>query len=550
MHRPDHLHRAQTQHFDVCIIGGGATGAGCALDAALRGLSVCLIEREDFAAQTSSKSTKLIHGGVRYLEQAFKRLDWEQFQLVRKGLRERKHLLRNAPHLTRPLALLTPCSSWFERVYFGLGLKLYDFLAGRQNLAPSRQLSTEEALHLIPTLKKETLRGAVQYYDGQLDDARFALALVRTAAQHGAVVLNHAEVQAFENSAEGQIRAVTVRDRLAGTPVLIRASVFVNATGPFADTIRQMANPAMPARMRVSKGVHVILPKTVLNSETALLVPQTDDERVMFVIPWKNHVLVGTTDTEAELSDDPVLEQSEVDYLLGYVRRYLDSEVSAADVQSGFAGLRPLLQADPNADTKTLVRDHEVEVDARSGLVSILGGKWTTYRLMAQDAIDACLKQMNAPPRPCATEAQLLTGAVNYTPEGWQELATRYDLPPDIAVHLWHRYGTEAEQVMALTQQQPAWANRLVEGHPFIEAEVIFAVQREMACTMSDVLSRRLGLEVLDWRATEAAIPVVANVLAEHINWSDAQARQAESEYRQHLSGLQEKAFYSQKSTA
>ncbi|MCY7353217.1 MAG: FAD-dependent oxidoreductase [Cytophagaceae bacterium] len=550
MHRPSHLRRAQTEHFDVCIIGGGATGAGCALDAALRGLKVCLIEREDFAAQTSSKSTKLIHGGVRYLEQAFKRLDWEQFQLVRKGLWERKYLLQNAPHLTRPMALLTPCHSRFERLYFGVGLKLYDLLAGRHNLTPSRQLSTEEALRAIPTLKKESLRGAVQYYDGQLDDARFALALVRTAAQHGAVVLNHAEVQAFEASADGKLQTLIVRDLLDGQQATIRATVFVNATGPFADGIRQMANPAVPSRMRVSKGVHVILPKTVLNSETALLVPQTDDGRVMFVIPWKNHVLVGTTDTEADLGDDPALEQTEVDYLLGYVRRYLNSDVSAADVQSGFAGLRPLLQADPSTDTKTLVRDHEVEIDARSGLVSIMGGKWTTYRLMARDTIDACLRRMNAPPRPCTTETQLLVGAEGYTSEGWQELITRYGLPKDVAVHLWHRYGIEAEQVAALTKQQPAWANPLVENYPFLVAEVVFAVRHEMACTVSDVLSRRLGLEDLDWQATEAALPAAINLMAEQLDWSESQAHQAESDYRQRLFGIQERALFKQKSTA
>lgn len=553
MHRPTHLHQAQTDSFDLCIIGGGATGAGVALDAALRGLKVCLIEREDFAAQTSSKSTKLIHGGVRYLEQAFKKLDWEQFKLVRKGLWERKYLLQNAPHLSQPLALLTPCASWFERFYFGTGLKLYDALAGRHNLQPSRQLSTVEALARIPTLRKKDLRGAVLYYDGQLDDARFALALVKTAVRHGATVLNHASAISFGKTDDDRLVSLRVQDELAGEAFTVKSRLFVNATGPFADGLRHLANPALPPRMRVSKGVHLILPKKILDSETALLVPKTSDGRVIFLIPWQGHTLVGTTDTEAELHDDPALQREEVSYLLDYVRQYLDADVSENDVQAGFAGLRPLLQAAPDADTKALVRDHEVEVDATSGLVSIMGGKWTTYRLMAQDTVDECLRQLGETHRPAQTQHQALAGAEGYTPDGWKALTSNFGLPADVTQHLWKKYGTEALDVIKLTQAQPELAERLAAEHPFIAAEVVFAMRHEMALTLPDVLARRLGLEWLDWQAAESAVPLVSSLMAKGLNWSETAARQAGAAYLTRLEAVQTSALAplaQQKSTA
>ncbi len=538
MHRPAHLHHAQTELFDVCVVGGGATGAGVALDAALRGLKVCLIERDDFAAQTSSKSTKLIHGGVRYLEQAFKGLDWDQFKLVRKALWERRYLLQNAPHLTRPLALLTPCGSWFERFYYGTGLKLYDALAGRHNLAPSRQLSTAEALQRIPSLRKKGLRGAVLYYDGQLDDARFALALVKTAAQRGATVLNHAEAVEFGKTPDGRLQTLTICDTLSGELLTVKSRVFVNATGPFADGLRHLANPTLPPRMRVSKGVHLILPKAVLNGDTALLVPKTDDGRVMFLIPWQDHVLVGTTDTEATLHDDPALQQAEVTYLLDYVRRYLDVSVSPDDVLGGFAGLRPLLQADPTASTKALVRDHEVEVDGASGLVSIMGGKWTTYRLMAQDTVDECLRQLAESPRPCQTQHHRLAGAEEFTADGGQHLAQSHALPVDVAQHLWKKYGTEAGKVANLARQQPKLAERLASGQPFLAAEVVYVMREEMALTLPDVLARRLGLEWLDWQAAEQALPAVAALLTAELGWTEVQTAEALRAYRQRLEKL------------
>jgi glycerol-3-phosphate dehydrogenase len=531
--------------FDICIIGGGATGAGCALDAALRGLKVALIERSDFAAATSSKSTKLVHGGVRYLEQAFKKLDWEQFQMVRKALKERSTVLRNAPHLAQPLALLTPCSSGIDTLYYGTGLKIYDWIAGDNNLLASDWLSKEDALGMIPQLKASDLHSAVLYYDGQLDDARYGLALVKSAQEAGAVVLNHAQINNFSKNPDGRLQAATVQDQLSGEAFLLRAKVFVNATGPFADHIRTMANPEVSPRMRVSKGVHVVLPGHIMPTKAAILVPKTDDGRVIFIIPWQGQLLVGTTDTEDTLSEaEPLLLSEEVDYLLEYVNRYLAQPVSRSDVRSGFSGLRPLLQASPDADTKQLVRDHEVEINASSGLVSIMGGKWTTYRLMAKDTIDECYPLLGQPLTPCQSEQHLLYGAEGYTPELWEKIVERYPFSEATAKHLCQKYGGMAIKVAELALRQPQWAERLHPDFPIVGAEVAFVVQHEMAFTIRDVLARRIGLELWDWQVASQTAPVVAAIMAELLGWSQTVVEQQTEAYQQLIEYFRKKAGF------
>lgn len=533
----------QTQEFDVCIIGGGATGAGCALDAALRGLKVALIEKNDFASATSSKSTKLVHGGVRYLEQAFKKLDWEQFQMVRKALKERSIVLQNAPHLSHPLALLTPCLNGLDIFYYGTGLKIYDWIAGDDNLLPSEWLSKEEALQRIPQLKPDDLHSAVLYYDGQLDDARYALALVKTAVEKGCVAVNHAEAIKFGKTTEGALSALTIKDALSGDTFEIKAKVFVNATGPFADHIRQMANPIVSPRMRVSKGVHLVLPGEVMPTEAAILVPKTDDGRVIFIIPWQGQLLVGTTDTEEELGDsEPILLAEEVDYLLTYVNRYLQTPVTKAQVKSGFGGLRPLLQANPDADTKQLVRDHEVELDEVSGLVSIMGGKWTTYRLMAKDTIDSCYELLGRPLVTCTSEHQPLYGAVGYTTDFWEKLVANYHLSEDTAHLLCRKYGAESLKVAELTINQPDLAKLLHANYPFIRAEIVYAIQQEMACTLRDLFARRLGLELWDWQATIEVTPQVADLMASELGWSNTQKQQAIESYLSLIGYFRQKA--------
>jgi glycerol-3-phosphate dehydrogenase len=522
MNRPTSLQRLQTESFDVCIIGGGATGAGCALDAQLRGLKTALIDQVDFAAETSSKSTKLVHGGVRYLEQAVKKLDWEQFKLVQKAQKERLTMLRIAPYLARPLPLLTPCFSWIESWYYAIGLKMYDWIAGDTNIFPSRRLTKKEALEQIPSLAADKLHSAVLYYDGQLDDARYNVMLAKTAFDAGAAVANHLKAVDFQRDQEGKLWAVTVADQLTGEVFSIRAKVFINATGPFADSIRQMANPRVGHRIRVSKGAHVVLPAACMPGDTAMLIPKTDDGRVIFAIPWLGQLLVGTTDTEMHLTDgEPLLKTEEVDYLLSYLNRYLARPVTPEQVQSGFAGMRPLLQADPLAKTRELVRDHEVEFDPVSGLLSIMGGKWTTYRLMAQDTIDKVydwLKQERIAP---TTATHGLSGADGFTPEGWQDLQKETGFSEEVCRHWWKKYGTNAAQVAQLAKEYPHGEEALVEGYPHRKAEVIYTLRHEMACTLRDVLSRRLGLEAVDWQATTSAVPEVARLMAAELGWTE-----------------------------
>jgi len=523
LNRNQNIASLETETFDVCIIGGGATGAGCALDAAMRGLKVVLIEKEDFAAATSSKSTKLIHGGVRYLEQAVKKLSWAQFVMVKKSLKERRTLLKIAPHLTHPLPLLTPCFSLLEGWYYAIGLKIYDWISGTKNIGNSKWLSKPLALKRIPTLKKNKLASAVLYWDGQLDDLRFAMALVQTSARHGAVVINHCSAATFGKDENGKLNSLQATDTLTGKKYTINARQFVNATGPFADAIRQKANPAAHKRIRVSRGIHISLPKEVMPGHTAMLIPKTDDGRLIFLIPYQNRLLVGTTDEECALTEKEFGPTAkEIDYLLGYLNRYLDVHITPQQVRSGFGGLRPLLQAAPGANTKELVRDHEVETDESSGLISILGGKWTTYRLMAKDTMDTVEKNGTGITTLCKTDKEILFGGEPYQPAyffdlikkevGWQE---------DITLHLIHKYGSQSLKIATLAGANMGLQKRLIADAPFTFAEVNYLLANEMACTVKDIVARRWGIALTDWDKTLQLIPVVGSTLARHFNWTD-----------------------------
>lgn len=548
MNRTTHLARLESDVFDICIIGAGASGAGCAVDAASRGLRVALLEADDFGAGTSGTSTKLVHGGVRYLEQAVKTLDPKQLSLVRKALHERRTLLHIAPHLCHPLALLTPVNNLIEGAYYTIGLKIYDWLAGSRRMAPSRWLNKASTLHHFPAFNPDKLHSAVMYYDGQFDDVRLNLSMVQTASAKGAAVANHVLVKSVRSDAVGKVTAVEVTDKLTGAEFAIKARVFVNATGTHADGMRRNANPAQGVRMRASKGAHVVLAGSALPiaegqaEPAALLVPKTKDGRVLFAIPWRGQWLIGTTDTEADPTDIPALLPDEATYLLDHVNQYVKNPVPIEALTGGFAGLRPLLQADPTAASQAVVRDHEVEIDEKSGLVSIMGGKWTTYRLMAQETIDACCKLLGTSPA-CQTETLLLQGAEGYNHNYRQHLTESYpEYPTDVLDHLATTYGTDALNVLRLLREEPDWLTRLAVGHPFIQAEVIYAARTEMAQTIPDVLMRRIRLGLIDWRATLEALPVVARLLAVERNWLPEQLAQAEAEFQGHIEGLIEKA--------
>lgn len=522
--------------FDVCIIGGGATGLGCALDAQLRGLSTVLLDANDFVSRTSSASTKLVHGGVRYLQQAIAELDYDRYKMVRKALHERVHMLRCAPFLAHPLELLVPCFSWWELVYFAIGMKAYDWIAGTASLFPSRMLSKAESLRRMPSLRSDKLVGAVSYADGQFDDARFGLALAKTFAQQGGELINYAKAIAFGTDPVGKLNLVEVEDQLTGEHIHIRARVFVNCTGTFADHIRSMANPAMPRRLRFSKGVHLLLPLEAIQSEAALLIPKTEDGRVIFAIPWLGRLLVGTTDDEAKLTDEMVVTPGEVKFLLKYVNQYLKVDLSPNDVLAAFAGMRPLvmrpmLKSSAVVGTSELIRDHEVEVDGVSGLVSVLGGKWTTYRAMAEDGINHAQRILQGKQAACKTRNFPLAGTHGYSPDYWKELAESYGLSPKTAQHLAQKFGTEAPMVLKLGTRDPQLMLPLVEGGEAIRAEAVYAIREEMAQTIEDILARRIGVQFHSWKEAAQAAPVVGELLAREFAWSDTQTKEAIGAY-------------------
>ncbi len=532
MNRDSNLSRLQNEEFDICIIGGGASGAGCALDATLRGLKVALIEKEDFAAETSSKSTKLIHGGVRYLEQAFKNFDFAQLKQVRHGLEERHTVLANAPHLARPLALVTPVFSWIEGAYFTIGLALYGWFAKNDSLPKSKWLSKKDMVERIPTLAKN-IHSAVMYYDGQLDDARYCLAIAHSAEEAGTAMANHAQVIGFKHNKENVLTTATVKDLINNTTFDVKAKLFINCTGATADTIRLMANPSVKRRIRPSKGVHIILPYAVLNSNSALLIPKTPDGRVVFALPFENELMVGTTDDDyKELGEEPLLNEKEIDYILETLEPYMAQKVEKHQVKAGFGGLRPLIVAEGKASTKSLVRDHEVEIDDKSKLISLLGGKWTTYRLMAKDTIDETEQILRGSISDCTTDKHVLVGGVGYTPNGYLELAKKSNLDNDTLKHLTDKYGGRAIKLIFLINNNPELGERLTPQYPHLKAEVVYTAQNEMACTVRDFMARRTRLEIMDWQTAQAIAPEVAKLLGETLNWNDTAIEKAATEYR------------------
>ena len=542
MDRAKNLERLQSEQFDICIIGGGASGAGCALDAALRGFKVALVEKEDFAAETSSKSTKLIHGGVRYLEQAFKNLDFGQFRQVKHGLEERHTVIRNAPHLAHPLALITPVFSWFEGFYFTIGLTIYGFFAKNDSMPKAQWLSKKETFEHIPTLTPK-LHSSVMYYDGQLDDARYCLALAHSANEAGAVIVNHASITNFEKDSSGKLTSAIVKDNLTEKSINIRAKFFINCTGPFGDSIRLLANPAQEKRLRPSKGVHIMLPPEVLRSKHAMLIPKTKDGRVIFVIPFESEVMVGTTDDEyRNLEKEPILIDQEIDFLIDTLRPYLATVPDKSQIKSGFGGLRPLIASSDLKATKKLVRDHEVEYDEKSQLISLLGGKWTTYRLMAKDTIDEVCKLLDRNVE-CSTELHYLMGAENYNFDAWKTVQKKYNLDEDICQHLLKKYGTKAEEVLQIvTHYNQELKERIHHNYPFIKAQVIYSIQHEMAYSLRDFFARRTRLELMDWKATSESIEKVAELMANELKWSDIQKRENISTYKTLIKSFVESA--------
>lgn len=518
MVRQQHLQQLKDGNtFDLLVIGGGATGCGVALDASTRGLKVALVEKNDFSEGTSSRSTKLVHGGVRYLEMAVKKLDRVQYNLVKDGLRERGILLKNAQHLSNRLPLVTPLYKWLDVPYVFAGLKLYDILSGKQNIGHSRLLGRKEALRRFPRLKAEGLKAGVLYYDGQFHDSRMALSLALTAEQHGATIANHVAVSGLCKEGE-KITGAELTDSLTGDSWQLKAKGVINATGPFVDQIRMMDNPASPKILSASTGIHIVLDKSFAPPDTGLMIPETEDGRVLFVLPWEGHALVGTTDEPAEVTDHPQPLEAEIDYLLRHVTQYFNLKVKKSDIKAVWSGLRPLVSDPKAADTAKLARDHVIE-DSSSGLLTIAGGKWTTYRKMALDTVDHALKQFNlsAPKPTCQTEQLPIIGSANYNEAGDLELRKKFGFATDVASYLNRTYGDQAERVAELAES--GQGIKLVKNHPILEAEVLYAVRCELAERVIDVLARRTPLALLDTEAAKQAAPRVLEIMAEELDW-------------------------------
>jgi|ERR1700733_7341059 glycerol-3-phosphate dehydrogenase len=528
--------------FDVCVIGGGATGSGCALDSQLRGLKTVQLEAEDFASGASSASTKMVHGGVRYLQEAIRNLDFKEYRVLEEALHERVHMLQNAPFLTNTRLFLTPCYRWSDVAYFATGLKLYDWIAGRDGLGPSSVISRELALTRMPTLAPNGLVGAVVYVDGQFDDARYNITLVKSFAAEGGEALNYAPVVRFEKNTDGKLAAAIAKDKLTRREFTVYARSFVNATGPRADTIRRMATPDVPLRIRFSKGVHVLLPLEALRSDDAMLIPKTDDGRVLFAIPWRGSLLVGTTDEQIDSLDHLHLDAEEVRYLLLHLNRYLARPVTADQIAGGIVGVRPLVSSRESGGTKSLARSHEVETDPQSGLISIMGGKWTTYRAMAQDATDAVQKFLGVFPSQCRTLNYRLRGSDGYSADYWRTLTTPYRVSEATARHLAGQFGACASNVMDLATEEPGFAEPILAGLAPIRAEAVTAIRDEMAVSIEDILARRIGLQTHSWTHAMSAAPVVADILARELGWSETAKREALDEYVEKVQDLRETA--------
>lgn len=491
--------------WHLIVVGGGCTGIAAALDASARGYRTLLVERGDFTGGTSSRSTKLVHGGVRYLRQG-------RGQMVYRGLRERQRLFRNAPHLVRALPLVVPAYRWWERPWYGAGLKVYDALSLGRGLGRSRLLSRRRCLKRMSTLNDRGLRGGVLFHDGRFDDARLGWALVRTAANLGCVPLNRAEVTGLVE-AGGAIRGVRVRDRIGTAEWVARGSVVVNAAGPFADSLREMDEPGREPGVVLSRGAHIVVSSAFLPGSSALLVPATDDGRVLFAIPWHGHVVIGTTDVPvANPSPEPVPSAAEVDYLLDHAGRYLTRPPARADILSAWAGLRALVPAGGEDSTAALSRDHSVSV-SRRGLVTVAGGKWTTCRRVGQDTVDIAADVGGLSPAPPGTARLRLYG---YSTRG-EVLAP------------WRVYGAQAEAVRALGRADAHLDRLMHPSLPYRMSQAAWAARHEMAVRVEDVLARRTRALFLNAAAAREAACAVARVMAAELGrddaWVDAEVR-------------------------
>jgi len=485
-----------THHWDIIIIGGGATGLGAAVDAAARGYKTLLVEQYDFGKGTSSRSTKLIHGGVRYLQQG-------NIRLVRDALKERGLLLKNAPHLAHPLKLVMPSYRWYETLYYGLGLKIYNFLSGKLSLGKSEMLSIKRTQNYIKGLDGKRLSGGVAYYDGQFDDARLCITLALTAADVSATVLNYAKVTGLIRENE-KVKGVVIHDTINNETYEARGTIVVNATGVFVDDVLKMDDDGLEKAVSPSQGIHIVVDKKFFPGEQALFIPRTDDGRVLFAVPFHDKVIIGTTDTSIDHPTiEPVPQEEEVEFVINHFNRYVHTGLQRSDVKSVFAGLRPLIKIPGQKKTAVLPRDHTIW-ESKGGMINISGGKWTTYRKMAQEVILKSHYAGGLAYTRCQTETMKL--------HGWIKKPD-YDDPL-------HYYGSDAAAIRYLQHQ--GYSQTIHPNLHYTIAEVMWAVGNEMAITVEDVLSRRTRALILDAKAAIEAAPLVADIMMKEMNKDEA----------------------------
>lgn len=516
MNRAEMLERAtqRREAWDILVIGGGATGVGVAVDAASRGYDVLLLEQHDYGKGTSSRSTKLVHGGVRYLEQG-------NISLVMEALKERGLLRQNAPHLVHDLAFIVPSYTWWESPFYGFGLKVYNLLSGRYRFGPTSRLSRDEILQRLPTIKTEGLKGGVVYYDGQFDDSRLLINLVATASEQGATLLNYAQVTDLHRDDEGFIDGVSVLDRETQTSLEVSARVVVNATGAYCDRVRQMADPNVTGLIAPSQGIHLVFDRSFLPSDSAIMVPHTPDGRVMFAIPWHHHTLVGTTDVAIpDTPIEPTATDEEIDFILETAGRYLERKPTRADVLSVFAGIRPLVRAGDGKSTAALSRDHTIHIDS-SGLLTIAGGKWTTYRNMAEDCVNQAATLAQLDDRPCVTRTLSIHGS--------QPILNSSD---NLAI-----YGTDGWAIQQLANSDASLGEQLHPALPYIGAEVVWAARFEMARTVEDVLARRTRALFLNAKVAIKVAPRVAELMAKELGRDEAWQHEQVEEFERIAEG-------------
>lgn len=507
MHSRSHkLNNVENTQWDILVVGGGATGLGVAVDAANRGYQTLLLEQSDFAKGTSSRSTKLIHGGVRYLQQG-------NISLVLESLHERGLLIKNAPHLVRHQSFIVPIYDWWEGPFYGIGLKVYDLLAGKLGLQPSRKLDKAQTLEKLPTIETQGLRGGVMYYDGQFDDARLAINLAQTAEEQGANVLNYCKVTSIAKS-NGLVSGCSFTNELTGRNFEVQSKILVNATGIFTDSILNMDNPEHQPLIAFSQGIHIVLDKSFLPGDTAIMVPSTDDGRVLFAVPWNNSIIVGTTDTPVDRAElEPQALDYEIEFVLEHARRYLSKDPERHDIKSIFAGIRPLVQnGEKGLSTSAISRDHYINV-SDSGLLTIAGGKWTTYRKMAEDVVEKAIMLGGLEDTSCETR--------NLYIHGYQENAESGPFS---------YYGSDLKSIQNMIEDDPELGNQIHPYLPLLKAHVVWAMEHEFALTVDDILSRRSRSLLFDAPASREAAPDVARIMAKYAGhnkeWINSQVQE------------------------